>query len=58
MTSAEGNIVTIEIADITNTLRVPDVIKDWPQLEFKFKLLFKFINNVQEALSRVSCTEE
>ena len=43
--------------DIFNSLRVPDAIKDVPKFEGNPKLLFEFINNVEEIRALVACTE-
>lgn len=45
---------TITTVDIFNSLRVPDVIKDLPKFEGNPRLLFDFIQNVEEILSLVA----
>lgn len=39
--------------DVFNTLRVPDVIKDMPKFDGNPRLLFEFINNVEEILTMI-----
>lgn len=53
--SANANIISP--SDIFQSLRVPDAIKDLPHFDGNPRLLFEFLNNVEEIRSLISCTE-
>lgn len=53
--TANNNVVAA--ADLFNSLRVPDAIKDLPKFSGNPRLLYEFINNVEEIRALISCTE-
>lgn len=55
---ATEQVVQITPTDIFNSLRVPDAIKDLPRFDGNPRLLFDFINNVEEILSLVKVTKD
>lgn len=56
-TSGDANAQIITPSDIFQSLRVPDAIKDLPHFDGNPRLLFEFLNNVEEIRSLISCTE-
>lgn len=56
-TNDNGSNHVITAKDICEALRVPDAIKDLPKFSGNPKLLFEFLNNVDEIRSLISCTE-
>ena len=43
--------------DIVNNLKIPDIIKDLPKFDGNSRLLYEFINNVEEILALIQNTE-
>ena len=48
---------TDSTTDLFNTLRIPDAIKDLPRYDGNPRLLFEFINNVEEILICIKSTD-
>lgn len=54
--SASANQNTVSSVDVVNSLRVPDAIKDLPKFDGNPRLLFDFLDNVDEILSLIQVT--
>lgn len=51
-----NNNTAITTTVIFDSLRVPDAIKDLPHFDGNQRLLFEFLNNVEEILALIQCT--
>lgn len=45
---------TVNAGDIFSSLRIPDAIKDLPKFDGNPRLLYEFINNVEDILLHIT----